>query len=368
MIRAWLLPQPVQHSATQPKISVIVAAYNEASVIQAKIESLLRQSYPAQQTDIIVASDGSDDGTDEVVRSYELRGIRLLALPRQGKNATLNSAVAAATGEILVFSDADSLLPIDSLQHLIAPFGDPKIGVVGGDYQYSKAAADVTGEQTYWDFDRILKQLQSRAGSLSSVSGALYAVRRDLFKPLPLGVTDDFYTTAQVVTAHKRAIFEPHARSYGPATSSTQEEFKRKVRVMTRGLRGVWLCRHLFSPLHYGFYSIQLLTHKVLRRLVIMPMLVLLITAPLLQDQGTLYQWATWGQVIFHSLALISWVLQMRGLRPPKPLRMILFFDLVNLAAVVAVMRLIWGEQRTQWTPSRAEPSRIDSDESVDLE
>jgi cellulose synthase/poly-beta-1,6-N-acetylglucosamine synthase-like glycosyltransferase len=338
-----------------PNISVIVAAHNEAEMIIQKLDNLVSTSYPHPHLEIIVASDGSDDGTNELVAAYHHPQVRLLALPRQGKNKAISQAALTAQGEILVFTDADSLLPAESLSYLIAPFTNPEIGGVAGDYRHA-AQKDTRqeGERAYWNYDRMLKQLQSWGGSVSAASGALYAIRRSLFKPVPSTVTDDFFTAMQVVSSHHRFIFEPGAVAYGPTAPSAKAEFRRKVRIMTRGLYGVWLVRHLLNPFNYGFFAIQLFTHKLLRRLTVIPLLLLSLSAPLLWPLGAFYKLVTVGQIALHGAALAGLLLRNTSLGKSKLLSLPFHFDLIYGAAGVALINIFWGKRYSTWGSERA--------------
>jgi len=351
---ALLISKPIKRGDKTPTVSFIIAAYNEAEVITKKLDNLLALDYPRERLQIIVASDGSDDGTNDLVRQYASAGVELLTLPRQGKNRTLNSAVSSARGEILVFSDADSILAPDALRYLTVPFNDPSIGGVAGDYHHMMKIARAAGERTYWDFDRNLKMLQTCIGSVSSVSGALYAVRRSLRSPVPSGVTDDFFTAASIVSTHHRVILEPRAKAFGPVADSTKAEFRRKVRIITRGLRGVWLSRHLLNPFKYGFFSLQLLTHKLLRRLMVLPLLVLLVTAPVLWYQSWFYQLATVAQFGLYGMALLGFLLQKTRLGRLKIFTLPLFFAMVNVAALLAISNFLRGERRDTWVAQRS--------------
>ncbi len=285
-----------------PLVSMIVAAYNEANGITRKLENVLALDYPVSQLELIVVSDGSDDGTDELVRRFNAPNLRLLSLPRQGKNLALNAAVAIARGEILVFSDADSMLEPDALRRLISPFADAEVGAVAGDYRHTRlsATSESTGEQMYWSFDRIMKELQSRGGSVTSASGQIFAIRASLCPVLPVGVTDDFYISIQAPAKHKRLIFEPRAIARGPVAPSHAEEFRRKVRVMTAGLRGVWHVRRLLNPLEYGFFAVQLFSHKVLRRLTVLPLMILVVTSVILRRQSWFFRLVMRIQMVAH--------------------------------------------------------------------
>lgn len=356
-VRAVLRPRPHRESDATPPVSVLIAAHNEAAVIGQKLDNLLSLDYPQDCLEVIVASDGSDDGTEDEVRAYADRGVRLLALPRQGKAAALNAAVARATGEILVFSDANSIYAPGALRALVRPFADPAVGGVAGNQVY-RPAPDASlagqGEKQYWGLDRRLKRYESAAGNVISATGAIYAVRRELFTPVAEGVTDDFYTSTGVIAQGRRLVFAPEAIAYEAVAGRSGDEFGRKVRVITRGLRGVWLRRELLDPRRQGFYALQLFSHKVLRRLVAVPLLWLALISPLLWTRSWLYRLATLGQGLFYGLAAAGAGLERSGRRLPKLLALPTYFSLVNVAALQATLNVLRGRSIIIWEPTHA--------------
>ena len=358
LARAAVRPRPYRTGDVRPPVSVLIAAHNEATAIGPKLESVLAAAYPGGRREVIVASDGSDDGTEEVVRRYEDRGVRLVALPRVGKAAALNRAIAVATGEVLVFTDANSALEPDAVTALVRPFADPTVGGVAGDQRYRRRgdeAAVTGGERRYWDFDRLLKVAESRAGNAISATGALYAVRRELVGEVPEGVTDDFATSTGVIAAGARLVFAPDAVAWEPVAASGEVEFGRKVRVMTRGLRGVVVRRELLDVRRHGFYAVQLVSHKVLRRLMVVPLAVLAVASPALWRRGRLYRLATVGQVLFYGAGAAGLLAGSSGRRRARGrlLAIPAFFCLVNAASVKACWNLVTGRRIDRWEPQR---------------
>jgi cellulose synthase/poly-beta-1,6-N-acetylglucosamine synthase-like glycosyltransferase len=347
--------------AFRPSLSLIIAAHNEADVIVAKLDNTQALNYPAHLIEIIVASDGSDDATETLVEGYGASNVRLLRLPRQGKNRSLNDAVAAARNDILVFSDADSMLQRDALLQLVAPLADPDVGGVGGDYRYAKDA-NASGERTYWSVDRALKGWQSQADSMTSATGQIFALRRRLFQPMPDGVTDDFFTSIQAPVAHQRLVFEPRAVATGPVATSAKAEFRRKVRVITAGLRGVWHVRAALNPRTHGWFALQLFSHKVLRRLTVLPLLALSVSAPLLWRRGWLYRFTALGLWGVHGLGALGFLLRGTRLGRSKLLSLPFFFELVNAAVLTALVGLLRGERHDTWVPQRVEQTTVDGD------
>ncbi len=359
LVRGRLMPRPYRREDINPPLSVIVACHNEEQGIGDKLANLLGCDYPADRVEVIVVSDGSTDGTERIVRGFEPRGVRLVALPRQGKAPALNAGVAQATGEILVFSDANSEFVPQALRALTRSFADPAIGAVAGDQRYRRQGASgaaASGERSYWSFDRLLKQAQSRAGNTISATGSIYAMRRSLFVEVPEGVTDDFVTSTRVIAQGRRLVFEPEAISREPVAAKARAELRRKVRVITRGLRALWTMRELLNPFRFGFYSIQLFSHKLLRRMAFLPLAVTAVTAPLLWDAGPLYVAATVGQASFYAAALAGLLLSRTRFGRFKAIALPFYFCMVNWACVMATANVLRGERIRLWEPERADP------------
>jgi cellulose synthase/poly-beta-1,6-N-acetylglucosamine synthase-like glycosyltransferase len=358
LVRSRLRPAPYRSTDITPTVTVLVAAHNEARAIGAKLDNALALDYPADRLEIVVASDGSDDETEAIVVTFAERGVRLLALQRVGKAGALDAGAEVATGEILVFSDANSLYAPDAIRRLVRPFADPAVGGVAGNQRYRpQSASDATtaGEQAYWDFDRILKEAESRAGSTISATGAIYAIRRSLFRGVPVGVTDDFAVSTSVIEQGYRLVFAADAVAWEPVASSGGKEWGRKVRIMTRGFRGVFERRALLDPTRYGFYSVQLASHKVLRRLMGIPLLALALIAPALWQRGRIYRLATVGQATFYALGLTGLALGRRGPGRHRLLAAPSFFIMVNAAAMTALWNVVRGRRIDRWDPARSD-------------
>jgi cellulose synthase/poly-beta-1,6-N-acetylglucosamine synthase-like glycosyltransferase len=355
-LRGLLSHRPYKSAEITPAVSLIIAAYNEAGSIGAKLDNVLALDYPSDRLQVLVASDGSDDGTDAIVGRYTNQGINLLSLPRQGKAPALNAAAAAATGEILVFSDANSIYAPDAIRSLVRPFADPAVGGVAGNQRYlpeHNGDNMVDGERRYWRFDRKLKESQSQSGHAISATGAIYAIRRSLFRTVPTAVTDDFVTSTSVIAQGYRLVFAPDAIAYESAAKSGGQEFRRKVRVITRGLRAVLVMRQLLNPFRYGFYALQLFSHKVLRRLVVFPLLLLFLISPLLWQQGAFYQAATLAQYTFYGCAALGMILSKRKVGRLKIFTLPYFFCMVNLASLLATVNVMRGYRIELWEPQR---------------
>lgn len=357
-LRGFACRRAVNSGDAKPSVSIIIAAHNEQESIEAKVHNMLELDYPEPLREIVVASDGSTDATEEIVRTIAEKhhGVQLLALPRQGKAGVLNAAVEKCRGQVLVFTDANSMFERGALKALVRPFADTAVGGVAGDQRYSRgggASAADAGERSYWNFDRWLKIQESRAGHTISGTGAIYAIRRSLFQKVPEGVTDDFVTSTRVIAQGSRLVFAQDAAAYEPVAATSGIEFGRKVRIITRGLRGVMMMRKLFNPFRYGFYSIQLLSHKLLRRLMVFPLIVLPVVSLLLSGESSLFLVASLVQIGFWTTAAIGGLMKTVGIGAPKFVGLPFYFAMVNLACLVAVGKLITGQRIVLWEPRR---------------
>jgi Glycosyltransferase like family 2 len=360
LLRARVSPRPVRSADVTPSLSVVIAAHNEQGGIGAKLESVLACDYPEHLRDVVVASDGSTDRTVEIAASFRAAGVRTLDLPRTGKAAALNVAVASCRSDIVVLSDANNPLDAAALRRIVRPFADPEVGGVAGDQRYlpSDGEDGSAGERSYWSIDRWVKSAESAAGSVISATGALYAVRRELFPTVVGGVTDDFWVSTQVICAGHRLVLAEDAVVYEVPAAKTGLEFQRKVRVMTRGLRGVYERRELLDARRHGFYSVQLLLHKVLRRLMVVPLAVMWgasLSAALRGSRG-------WGAIA--AVQTAGYATGAAGLVvtvPGKVGRLVSlgsYFVMINAASAVAVWNLVRGRRITTWEPARS-PGRL---------
>ncbi|MEE9169304.1 MAG: glycosyltransferase family 2 protein [bacterium] len=347
----------VRQRPITPNMTLIIAAFNEEHSISSRIENALNLNYPATKLELIVASDGSTDATEAIAESYAHKGVRLLSLHRRGKIYAVDEAVNRSSGEIIVFSDANTLFQPDALLMLARNFADPEVGGVCGNQIYVEEKCEDgsgKGENLYWSFDKWLKSMESLTGSIVSADGAIYAVRRSLYRmPANTGVTDDFAISTSVVEQGYRLVFEPGAIAYERTSSKAENEFVRKIRIINRGLRGVILRRNLLNPFRYGFYSVTLFTHKILRRTLPIFLLLLLASNVFLFSHGVHYQAALIGQVLFYGFACAGYFLRSRKPGHWKLFYIPFFYCLVNLAALSALFKLLCGKRFELWQPRR---------------
>jgi cellulose synthase/poly-beta-1,6-N-acetylglucosamine synthase-like glycosyltransferase len=356
----WLVSRvrrrPVIRADVTPSLSIIIPAHNEAGVIVEKLTSIVHQTYPRQQVEILVASDGSTDATNELVISFPDPRVRLLAFERGGKAATLNRAAAQARHDVLVFTDANAILAPGALQALVRSFADPTVGGVSANEIRRTSGTESSagrGERLYWEYDKWVKRAESQVGSIVSASGSLYALRRALFHPITdPAATDDFAISTQVIRAGYRLVFEPEAVTLEPPMADSAVEFNRRVRIVTRGLRSVWGIRELLLPWRGGFYTLQLWSHKVLRRLVGI-CAVLIFPGTLSLARRPLFRLLAGGQVLLYGLAVIGWVAQDRRWGRNPVFYVPYYFCLSNVAATLGLLAFIRQRRVTHWEPRR---------------
>lgn len=345
----------VRRAAFEPVISVIVTAYNEERDLTAKLENTLALDYPRELFEIIVASDCSTDGTDEIAQAFADRGVRLARQPqRLGKTAAQNMAVAEARGEIIVFSDATSLYEPDVLRVMMPSFADPTVGCVAGRLIYVDPAESRVGRgaRSYWNYETVLKRHESNICSLIGASGCLYAVRRSAYVPLYHEACSDFIIATKMVEQNLRAVYEPQAVCTEETNRQTDKELKMRVRVIAQTFTDLWRHRAMMNPFRSGFYAVQLLSHKVMRYAVPFFLIAIMATSGLLAQYSTLYFVVLVSQLGCYLGALGAWLLERAGVRS-RMLALPQYFVLSNLAALIACYQFLRGERYAHWETNR---------------
>lgn len=335
---------------TLPRVTVLIAAHNEATEIVATVRNKLEQNYPPELLDVIVVSDGSTDGTAEMVEALGLPRVTVLRQePRQGKTMALNRGVETASGELLVFSDANSLYGPDAVRRLTRPFEDGAVGYVTGQlvYRVRTKTAVGRGSGMYIRYENWIRRLETQVGSIVGVNGGIDAVRRSLYRPMRADQLPDLILPLRVVEQGYRVVYRDDAVSYEEALGQHGDEYKMRVRVSLRALHGIWEMRYLLAP-RYKLFAFQLLVHKLLRYLVVVPLGVALLCSAFLASRPP-YGALLGLQASFYTIALIGWVF---GGRVRLGLVFVPFyFCLINLAAAVALVRFFRGERQVVWTP-----------------
>jgi len=346
LLLARVIRRHVRKAPVEPTVSLLIPAYNEADVIEQKIRNSLDLDYPADRMEILVASDGSSDGTAEIAAQFaDSVRLRVLAFPvNRGKIATLNDGIRECAGEIVVFSDAAAFLYPDSLRRLVSNFADPEVGAVSGRYTVVKAEDVAIGksEDFYWKYETFLKKKESEIASTLGGHGHLHAIRRELYPFPPAGtINDDYIIPVSVLAKQYRAVYEPDAIVYEEAHEMTG--FGRRVRIMAgnfQQLREIKGVLKPFRPLPLFFF----LSHKASRLLVPFAMLAALI-ANFFLLRSAFYQALFWLQIAFYALAILGTIWKLR----PRTLLLPFYFCMINAATFFGAYHALTSRRRMAW-------------------
>ncbi len=333
-----------------PPVSLVISAHNEAKVIRRKLENTAQLDYPRELLEVVVVSDASTDGTDEIAAEYTARqGVIVARQPeRAGKTAGLNRTVPTLRGEIVVFSDANALYQRDALRMLVRNFTDSQVGCVTGEARYvegGQTTAD-TGERTYWDYEMRLKRLETAIGSMVGGDGAIYAIRAQLWKSLPSTAINDFLNPLQIVNAGWRAVYEPDAICYEDTAGTAEREYHRRVRIVSRSWRAVFHEPGVLNPFHTGWFAVSLVSHKLLRWLTgaFVPIAGAGVLSMIL---GVANGW----QVVSWAGIAVGGVVVFRPTRRAAALAG--YFSVIQVASLVGVVKGTFGRVSGTWSTAR---------------
>jgi len=346
-------PIHINNNAMQPKVTVLIPAFNESKVIEGTIKNKLAQYYPADLLQIIVISDESDDGTDEIVTNIAATDGRVSLVrqsPRQGKTSGLNLAIPKASGDIIIFSDANSHYHPDAIQHLVNCFQDPTVGYVTGKMVYVNSEGSIVGDgcSAYMKYENYMRALETEISSVVGVDGGIDAIRKELYQPMNADQLPDFVLPLKVVTQGKRVIYCDKALLNEESLSSSQSEFRMRVRVSLRAYWAMLDMKHLFNPFKYGIFTLQLVSHKLLRYLAFIPLILVFISNGMITGEGWLYSHSFMIQILFYGAA--AFVALNDGTNN-KVLGLVHYFCLINIASAMAFIKFIKGEKIVLWKP-----------------
>lgn len=345
--RLLRIPEPVLDRNDWPAVTVVISAYNEAKAIETKLNSLAALDYPADKWRAVLVDDGSEDETVALANALELRWLTVVTLKENsGKPVAINAAMQHVDTEFCVFMDARQRVSANALKALLAHFDDTQIGAVSGELMIvDEENPEQVNMGLYWRYEKALREMESRLYSTAGATGALYAVRTALFKPLPDdAILDDFDTPVNVLQAGKRVIFEPSAQVFDTSQSSLQDEFKRKLRTLTGNFQSFAQHPWLFNPMRNPIWW-QFLSHKVFR-LVVPWCLLLLLPASALAG-GAWWTLVLVGQLCFYALALSAGYVDF--FRENKISSFAQTFVQLNLAAWLAAYRYYKGDVSARW-------------------
>lgn len=350
-----LSPKEIKRGEFQPTVTVLITAYNEEMSIGKKLENTLEIDYPADKLEILVASDGSTDETDEIVKGFSSRGVKLFRQDgRLGKTYTQNKAMEQASGEIVLLSDATTAYQPDVLREILPNFADESVGCVAGKLVYVDESRSNVGKgaRSYWNYETFLKESESRACSLIGASGCLYAVRRSAYEPMYPEACSDFLICTVIYRQGLRSIYEPKAICSEETNRQADKEMKMRVRVISQTYTDLWRNREMLSPLKSGFFAVELISHKVLRYAVPLFLAFMFASSAVMAEFSRFFLVVTVIQIMFYFSAFAGWILEKSGKRLAV-LAMPLYFVMANLASVIAFYKFLRGERFAKWEPIR---------------
>lgn len=355
----WLVgvlrPRAIKKDVFAPTVTILITAYNEEKAIRAKIENTLKLDYPKEKLEILVASDGSTDKTDEIVKEFAAQGVKLFRQEgRMGKTFTQNKAVEQANGEIILFSDATTNYQTDVLTTILPNFADETIGCVAGKLIYVDETDSGVGKgaKSYWNYETFIKESESRACSLIGASGCLYAVRKSAYQPMYPEACSDFLICTVIFRQGLRSIYEPNAICTEETNRQTQKEFQMRVRVIGQTFTDLWRNREMMNPFRHGFYAVELISHKVLRYAVPLFLTLIFITSAILDFYSNLFIGFFVIQILFYLAAFAAWLFERKG-KKLGVLAIPLYFVLANLASLIGFYKFLSGERYAKWEPIR---------------
>ncbi len=358
-ILALFIDNRVKKREIEPSVSILISAFNEEKDIERKLKNSFELDYPCNKLEIVVASDGSTDSTDDIVRKYENNsaGIRVIlhrVEGRLGKTAAQNSAVKVCNGDIIIFSDAASMYDQNAVRAIVRNYADPSVGAVSGMYKYINKEGASVGFATilFWNLENFIKSRQSRIKTITGCCGCIYSVRKELYTPLPPEIISDLVEPLTILRKGYRIVFEPEALAFEETAGRAEEEFKMRIRVIVRGMNGMLFVKDLFNPFKYPFVSFQLISHKVMRWLVPVFAIVAFISNMALVGTSWFYNATFICQVLFYSLAFIGYLAEKKGIHK-KVFYLPLYFCIVNLASLISMFKVMKKENIVTWQTNR---------------
>ena len=339
-VQSRLRSRPIQQRPILPEVSILIAARNEEANLPGKLKSLQNLNYPQKLLQIVIVSDGSTDRTASILREQGRCIVSVVLDQSHGKANALNEAVKHATGEILIFLDARQLVDANAILELVSCFADTTVGAVSGELLL-EAGSDVAASHAlglYWKIEKTIRKLESASGSVIGVTGAIYAIRRELYINIPKGtILDDVIIPMNVARAGKRVVFQSTAIVRDHIFSEKRKEFSRKIRTLTGNYQLLRLAPWLFSSVNHLLF--RFVSHKIMRLLV--PFFLLMMLAASGFSGGPFYRGAFFLQVLFYAVAVLGMVVP--STKNLKPVAVASTFVMLNAAAALALYNFISG-------------------------
>jgi cellulose synthase/poly-beta-1,6-N-acetylglucosamine synthase-like glycosyltransferase len=338
----------------KPAVSVIISAYNEEKVIEKTLLNFLKTNYPMERLEFIIGSDCSTDGTNNIMNrlSQQFPNVHFYEFNnRRGKASVLNDLVTKASGEILVFSDANTMFDPDAIGKLVMYYDNPDIGGVCGRLILNNPQLLRRGnhEKNYWEIENRIKEWEGKIGCLIGANGGIYSIRKEFFEPIPVNspVMDDFFVSLKVLEKGHSFIYEQEAQAVEEVADDYKIEYKRKIRNNAIDLSTIKYIKSLLNPSR-GFTAYALWSHKIIRWFSPVILLLLLISNALLLNYNDFFYILFWLQVLFYLSAVAGYFLSRMNIRL-VPFNLSFYFVLINIALLVGIYRFITNKQKSHW-------------------
>lgn len=373
----YLLNKICKHKAIDkaditPKVAMFVSCYNEEDVIEAKINDCLALDYPKELIEFIFISDGSEDNTDDIIRTYEGQGIKLVRQEgRLGKTSGLNLGMQETQAEIIVFSDANAMYDPHAIRKLVRNFNDPEIGYVVGAALYTDGDqnAAASSENAYWEYEMAIKKMETNLHSVVGGDGAIYAIRRKLYITLEREDINDFVNPLQIIDQGYRGIFEPEAKCFEETAGNFEKEGNRKERIVNRSFRGLMKVKSVMNPLKTGFFSLEVVSHKLLRWLIPVFFFIAAAGSIILSLCGVYaFHFISIIGITFLWLALAGYYQTQKdpsGNSTKAIFYYPYYFMLVNIRSLFGIISALKGNIQVTWSSPRAD--QIEQDKAPSL-
>lgn len=340
--------QEARRAGPKSSVSLVVAAYNEASCIQQKLENSLALGYPAEKFEVLIGSDGSTDGTDDIVRRCPDARVRLSPAPRAGKTTVLNRCIPMAKGDIVVLSDANTMIEPEAIERLVRHFDDPEVGAVCGKLKLYNPTKQDYEESAYWSYESLIKLYEGRRGAVVGANGGLYAIRRTLFTELPPStIVDDFVIPLRILEKGYKVVYEEQAVAHEETTEDYDKEFGRRARIAAGNFQSLRMVPGLLLPTA-GFPAFAFWSHKLLRWCAPALMGAALVANVFLLD-SMFYRFTLFGQALFYALAYLGKTGVLKRGTAKRVASVAYYFVTMNLAIVVGFWRFLRNSQRAAW-------------------
>ncbi len=357
--RLFFGKKKIENNDYQPDVTLFVAAYNEKDYVDAKVKNSFEMDYPREKIHQVWVTDGSNDGTPDILKKYEGQGVKVYHEDaRGGKIGAMNRGVKFVETPIIIFSDGNTMLGKESVKRIVDMFSNPKVGCVSGEKRiYSKDSDSAVGsEGIYWKYESTLKKWDAELYSVVGAAGELFAVRTELFQEVEKDtLLDDFIVSLRIAMKGYTIQYDPEAYAIESASANVKEELKRKIRIAAGGIQSIMRLSPLLNPFKYGVLSFQYISHRVLRWTlapVALP-LIFLLNLFITMDAGfdnfnNIYTWLFYAQIAFYLAAMLGWYFENRKIKV-KLLFIPYYFFVMNYAVFLGFNRYLKGQQSVNW-------------------